>query len=73
MTQRKVVLVAGLRTPFRRSGTDYLGLTSYDLARLALRGILDKTGLQPEHIGLVVMGQRGAKRPRRATSPATPR
>ena len=56
MTQRKVVLVAGLRTPFRRSGTDYLGLTSYDLARLALRGILDKTGLQPEHIGLVVMG-----------------
>ena len=56
MTQRKVVLVAGLRTPFRRSGTDYLGLTSYDLARLALRGILDKTGLKPEHIGLVVMG-----------------
>ncbi len=56
MTERKVVLVEGLRTPFRRSGTDYLGLTSYDLARLALRGILDRTGLKPNNIGLVVMG-----------------
>ncbi len=56
MTERKVVLVEGVRTPFRRSGTDYLGLTSYDLARLALRGILDETGLAPEDVGLVVMG-----------------
>ena len=39
-----------------RSGTDYLGLTSYDLARLALRGILDKTGLKAEQVGTVVMG-----------------
>ncbi len=56
MTQRKVVLVMGLRTPFRRSGTDYLGLTSYDLARTALWGLLNKTGLTPEQVGLVVMG-----------------
>ncbi len=56
MTKRNVVLVEGVRTPFRRSGTDYLGLTSYDLARLALRGILDASGLTPKDIGLVVMG-----------------
>jgi acetyl-CoA acetyltransferase family protein len=56
MSKRRVVLVAGLRTPFRRSGTDYLGLTSYDLARLALRGILDGAGLEAERVGLVVMG-----------------
>lgn len=56
MTKRKVVLVEGCRTPFRRSGTDYLGLTSYDLARLALRGLLDKTGLGAEQVGRVVMG-----------------
>jgi len=56
MTKRNVVLVEGCRTPFRRSGTDYLGLTSYDLARLALRGLLDKTGLEAEQVGLVVMG-----------------
>ena len=56
MAQRNVVLVEGVRTPFRRSGTDYLGLTSYDLARLALRGILDGSGLMPKDIGLVVMG-----------------
>lgn len=56
MTTRNVVLVEGCRTPFMRSGTNYLGLTSYDLARLALRGILNKTGLEAEQIGLVVMG-----------------
>lgn len=56
MTTRNVVLVEGCRTPFMRSGTDYLGLTSYDLARLALRGILEKTGLEAEEVGLVVMG-----------------
>lgn len=56
MTKRNVVLVEGLRTPFRRSGSDYLGLTSYDLARLALRGLLSKSGLEPEQIGLVVLG-----------------
>ena len=56
MTTRNVVLVEGCRTPFMRSGTDYLGLTSYDLARLALRGILEKTGLEAEQVGLVVMG-----------------
>lgn len=39
-----------------RAGTDYLGLTTYDLARLALRGLLDKTGLKPEQVGYVVMG-----------------
>ena len=56
MTTRNVVLVEGCRTPFMRSGTDYLGLTSYDLARLALRGILEKTGLDAEQVGCVVMG-----------------
>lgn len=54
--ERKVVLVDGCRTPFMRAGTDYLGLTSYDLARLALRGLLGKTGLKAEQVGYVVLG-----------------
>ncbi len=55
-TERNVVLVEGVRTPFLRAGTDYLGLTTYDLARLALRGLLNKTNLAPEQVGYVVMG-----------------
>ena len=39
-----------------RAGTDYLGLTTYDLARLALRGLLDRTELEAEQVGYVVLG-----------------
>lgn len=55
-SRRNVVLVDACRTPFRRSGTDYLGLSSYDLARLALRGLLSRNALEPAQVGLVVMG-----------------
>lgn len=53
---RRVVLVDGVRTPFMRSGTTYLGLTSYDLARLALGGLLTRNALSPEAVGHIVMG-----------------
>ncbi len=51
-----VVVVNGNRTPFQRSGTGYRDLTSYDLARMALAGLIAKTGLAPEAVDLVVMG-----------------
>ncbi|ADI15842.1 acetyl-CoA C-acyltransferase [Truepera radiovictrix] len=54
--ERRVVLVDGVRTPFMRSGTAYLGLTTYDLARLALKGLLARNALDPEAVGYVVMG-----------------
>lgn len=53
---RPVVLVDGVRTPFRRSGSDYIGLTTYDLARDALAGILERTNLSPEAVEYVSMG-----------------
>jgi acetyl-CoA acetyltransferase family protein len=53
---RNVVLVDGCRIPFLRAHTDYKNLTSYDLGRLAIKAILDKTQVNPEMIDSVHMG-----------------
>lgn len=50
------VVVAGCRTPFLRSGTDFKDFTSYDLARTALKGVIDKSGIPPEEIEHVIFG-----------------
>ena len=55
-TQTNVVLVDGVRIPFMRSNTEYRELTSYDLARMAVKAILDKTGIDPGAIDWVLMG-----------------
>lgn len=53
---RDVVLVDGVRTPFMRSGTEYVELTSYDLARTVLKGLLVRTGLDPSMTDRVILG-----------------
>jgi acetyl-CoA acyltransferase len=53
---RKVVVIDGARTPFLRSGTDYMDLMSYELAKFAIKGLIDKTGIDPGQIDRVVMG-----------------
>jgi len=53
---RAVVLVDGCRTPFLRSGTAYAQLTSYDLGRMALKGLLTRTGIDAAAIDRVIMG-----------------
>lgn len=52
----KVVIIDGARTPFLRSGTDYMDLMSYQLGQFAIKGLLVKTGLDPALVDLVVMG-----------------
>lgn len=52
----KVVLIEGTRTPFLKSGTDYMDLMSYQLGQFAIKGLLTKTGIDPKIIDLVVMG-----------------
>lgn len=54
--QRKVVVVDGCRTPFLRSGTDYLNLMSYQLGAYAIKGLLVRTGLDPKEVDQVIMG-----------------
>lgn len=55
-TLRNVVLVDGCRIPFQRSGTGYADLMAYDLGRMALRGLLDRSAIKPEVIDQVIMG-----------------
>lgn len=53
---RSVVLIDGCRLPFQPSSTTYNNHTAYDLARLALTGIMTKTGVEPSAIDYVLMG-----------------
>ncbi len=53
---KKIVVIEGGRTPFLRSGTDYMDLMSYQLGQFAIKGLLEKTGLNPKLVDYVVMG-----------------
>lgn len=50
------VLVAGVRTPFLDSAGAYSPLMSYELGAQAIAGVVQKSGVNPAHLGLVVMG-----------------
>jgi acetyl-CoA acetyltransferase family protein len=55
MTKR-VVLIDGARTPFLRAGTDYFDLMSYQLGAFAIKGLIDRTGIDPNVVSNVIMG-----------------
>lgn len=55
-TNKTVVLIDGIRTPFLRSGTDYADLISYDLAREVLAGIVARNSLDDSLLDGVIMG-----------------
>lgn len=52
----KIVLIDGCRTPFLKSETDFLNTMTYELGQLAIRGLLNKTGVNPKLIDSVVLG-----------------
>ncbi len=54
--ERSPVLVAGRRTPFLKSGTDFRHLMSYDLARIAIKGVIDATAIRAEEVEHVIVG-----------------
>jgi acetyl-CoA acetyltransferase family protein len=56
MNNKRIAVIEGCRTPFLRSGTDYMDLLSYQLGQFAIKGLLNKTGLDPKEVGYVVMG-----------------
>lgn len=56
MASERVVFIDGVRTPFLKSGTESKNLMAYDLARVALRGLLNKTGVDVNDIGYVALG-----------------
>lgn len=55
-SMKKVAIIDGCRIPFLKSGTGYKSLMAYDLGRLALKGLLAKTQLDPGQIDHVVLG-----------------
>ena len=56
MNGRRVLVIDACRTPFLRSGTAFREQTAYDLGRMAIAGLLHRTGVDPAALGLVVMG-----------------
>ena len=44
---KEVAVIDGVRTPFLRSNGAFSDLASHDLGRLAVQGLLKKTGIEP--------------------------
>lgn len=53
---RKVAILGGNRIPFARSNTAYSKLSNQDLLTAAIRGLVDRYGLEGERLGEVVAG-----------------
>jgi acetyl-CoA acyltransferase len=54
---RRVAIVAGLRTPFAKQGTAYRDLSALDLGKIVVAEILQRTGIEPSEVQQVVYGQ----------------
>lgn len=52
----KSVIVEGVRTPFLKAGTGFGDLTAVDLGKIAVRALLDRTGLPGEEVDELVYG-----------------
>lgn len=50
------VLVDGGRIPFQRSGTAYNDLMAYDLGRIAIEGLIARSGINASQLDRVIMG-----------------
>lgn len=55
-TLNKAMIVCGSRTPFLDSGGAYSQLMSYELAAYAIRGVLARSDIDPEQLGMVMAG-----------------
>jgi acetyl-CoA acyltransferase len=53
----RVALVASCRTPFAKSGEAFKDLTALDLAKIAVRELIERSEVDPRAIGTLVMGQ----------------
>jgi acetyl-CoA acyltransferase len=55
-TQRRAAIIAGLRTPFCRAGSDFAQLDVLDLARAVSLELLQRLGLDPACVDHVIYG-----------------
>ncbi len=54
---RRVAVVAGLRTPFAKSGTAYRNLSALDLGKMVVAELLERSNVRPEDVQQLVYGQ----------------
>jgi acetyl-CoA acyltransferase len=54
---RRAAVVAGLRTPFVKAGTDFKQLSAVDLGALLVNELVARTGLPPATYDAVIFGQ----------------
>ncbi|MBS2032500.1 MAG: acetyl-CoA C-acyltransferase FadI [Deltaproteobacteria bacterium] len=54
---RRVAIVNGLRTPFLKSGTEFMDVSALDLAVGVVAELVQRTDLDPNSIDLVTFGQ----------------
>lgn len=59
MSQRDVVIVDGLRTPFAKAGTKLAKIHPAELGRQALSELFERTNLKPEIVDEVIIGNTG--------------
>jgi len=51
-----IAIIAGCRTPFLRSGTDFADITAIDLGKVAVREALGRSGLRGDEVDHLVYG-----------------
>ncbi len=56
MSTERIVIIDGCRTPFLRTNTGYADIMSYELGKFAIKGLLDKTGIDPKEVDRVIYG-----------------
>lgn len=56
MTDRRVAIIAGARTPFVRAGKSFASLGPLALARHAVRGLIDRHKVDPAGLDAMVLG-----------------
>src|SRR5712691_10457389 len=56
MKSDRLLIIAGVRTPFCKAGTDLASLGADELGRIAVNALLVRTGLDPALIDEVIFG-----------------
>src|SRR3990172_5548218 len=54
---RRAAVIAGLRTPFVKAGTDFKDLSAVDLGALVVNELVVRSGIAPKEFDSVVFGQ----------------
>ena len=54
--QRRVAIIGGVRTPFARAGTVLKNFSAIELGKIAVRELIQRTGVEPTSVELLVFG-----------------